>query len=640
MAPCIPEDPPGVCLLLLRQRHQLLRADALTEPLWIHGLPPVRTIGATAIWTLPGAPGHAPGRFAIDASAACLYKVTLEVGERVPRSSGAALVKMPGAEFRRFSLGTAVTRRVLTVSALVTLLVLCDLVPLHAGRQSSFAIIPDTQHVTAADELVVIPLMQDWIWARRKDCDDGVPRDDSTARGCINWIGVTSKGDVNEHHYEDYTNWINFYRQFGALGPDGLGPIPFLVVDGNHDEADAPNYPDCLADPETCACGNPSLPGKYCDESYYKTAFPISQYSYPGSGLLECNLPVDSYYNLYGGEDLNCAFQWSSGHGFDLLVFGFTWFGTNVAFPNHWGPPMLALHPDLPTFGFAHRHIGIDTNAVYDPEDCSRHVGEDWNHLMKDVPNWVAFFNGHDQATISTGEIVYGRPACAIVEHNSPHPGYPEGTPVVQFFLNWQDYHFPGPNNGIETAIIEVMTVDWDENWMQVQIYEPLYDRYVPEGESMFAGYTWTDLDLDRFLALVDTDGDGVTDVNDNCMDLINPDQDDADDDGVGDLCDNCAQAYNPTQGPAPLGQTLLALDKDHFGWDHPADVVYIRGNLANASAYSFHFSETLVSASEFTDDSSVSPGTAYFYMVRPDCDVGSWQTGLGAQPQRDEVLP
>ena len=138
---------------------------------------------------------------------------------------------------------------------------------IHAGRQSSFAVIPDTQYSGDAAETIAIPLMQDWIWARAKDCNDGIPRDDSTARGCINWMGVVSVGDINNNHTDDYTKWINFYTQFGTLGPDGLGPIPFMTIDGNHDEGHAPDYPACVDEPEPCECGSPVLSkGKYCDD--------------------------------------------------------------------------------------------------------------------------------------------------------------------------------------------------------------------------------------------------------------------------------------------------------------------------------------------------------------------------------------
>ena len=31
---------------------------------------------------------------------------------------------------------------------------------------------------------------------------------------------------------------------------------------------------------------------------------------------------------------------------------------------------------------------------------------------------------------------------------------------------------------------------------------------------------------------------------------------------------------------------------------------------------------------------------TAFWYLMRPDCSVGSWQTSPGAEPARDTTLP
>ncbi|MBI5869055.1 MAG: thrombospondin type 3 repeat-containing protein [candidate division Zixibacteria bacterium] len=46
----------------------------------------------------------------------------------------------------------------------------------------------------------------------------------------------------------------------------------------------------------------------------------------------------------------------------------------------------------------------------------------------------------------------------------------------------------------------------------------------------------------------VDTDGDGINDLCDNCPQIPNPGQADVDGDGVGDACDNCLKQYNPDQ--------------------------------------------------------------------------------------------
>ena len=45
-----------------------------------------------------------------------------------------------------------------------------------------------------------------------------------------------------------------------------------------------------------------------------------------------------------------------------------------------------------------------------------------------------------------------------------------------------------------------------------------------------------------------DSDGDGITDPHDNCIDTPNPAQEDTDGDGKGDVCDNCPTVSNPSQ--------------------------------------------------------------------------------------------
>ena len=46
----------------------------------------------------------------------------------------------------------------------------------------------------------------------------------------------------------------------------------------------------------------------------------------------------------------------------------------------------------------------------------------------------------------------------------------------------------------------------------------------------------------------VDTDGDGIRSIGDNCPDVSNPSQADIDNDAYGDACDNCASLPNPDQ--------------------------------------------------------------------------------------------
>jgi hypothetical protein len=57
-------------------------------------------------------------------------------------------------------------------------------------------------------------------------------------------------------------------------------------------------------------------------------------------------------------------------------------------------------------------------------------------------------------------------------------------------------------------------------------------------------------------LIAIDTDGDGVLDEIDNCLNIANPDQLDANNDGIGDLCDATLEplfrCVNGMAGPYP----------------------------------------------------------------------------------------
>ena len=56
---------------------------------------------------------------------------------------------------------------------------------------------------------------------------------------------------------------------------------------------------------------------------------------------------------------------------------------------------------------------------------------------------------------------------------------------------------------------------------------------------------------FENMATVVDTDGDGVPDSQDNCPTVYNPDQLDGDDDGIGDSCDLCPNVLNDG-GPCP----------------------------------------------------------------------------------------
>jgi hypothetical protein len=116
----------------------------------------------------------------------------------------------------------------------------------------------------------------------------------------------------------------------------------------------------------------------------------------------------------------------------------------------------------------------------------------------------------------------------------------------------------------------------------------------------------------------------------------------DADGDAVLNACDNCPDYANPGQGPVVFGQQVRAATRDTFTWASPADVMFVRGDLAVLSSYGVDQSGVLAGATSLTDTTVPSAGAGFYYLLRlaGSCTVGSWQTVLGAEPGRDQVLP
>jgi uncharacterized membrane protein len=75
------------------------------------------------------------------------------------------------------------------------------------------------------------------------------------------------------------------------------------------------------------------------------------------------------------------------------------------------------------------------------------------------------------------------------------------------------------------------------------------------------------------FLPRGDFDADGVSDAEENCPYVENPDQLDADADGQGDACDNCVAVPNPALAPLRF-QTVTGgqLDDDADGYGNECD--------------------------------------------------------------------
>ena len=87
---------------------------------------------------------------------------------------------------------------------------------------------------------------------------------------------------------------------------------------------------------------------------------------------------------------------------------------------------------------------------------------------------------------------------------------------------------------------------------------------------------------------LEDTDGDGIRDPSDNCVDVPNPDQADLDDDGAGDACDD-----DQDDDGIPDVRDLFPRDRDRPG-TASSDTVYAHTSTA---LYAFDVGTSRISA-------------------------------------------
>ncbi len=87
------------------------------------------------------------------------------------------------------------------------------------------------------------------------------------------------------------------------------------------------------------------------------------------------------------------------------------------------------------------------------------------------------------------------------------------------------------------------------------------------------------------------------------------------------------------------FGQTVLAQDKNTLAWTAGEDAKFVKGPVSGVSTYATTDDGTLsgaTSLSIFLDNPG--GGTGVYYLLRLQ-DCGSWQTTVGAEPDRDAEL-
>jgi hypothetical protein len=131
--------------------------------------------------------------------------------------------------------------------------------------------------------------------------------------------------------------------------------------------------------------------------------------------------------------------------------------------------------------------------------------------------------------------------------------------------------------------------------------------------------------------ACVDTDGDGVCDVDDDCPLVANPAQADADVDGLGDACDPCTNVFDSTADRsqvvigglgAPVGDETLVV-RGRF-------IPFLETPLIDPVAHGLRVRMETVAGDAVFD--ALIPGGAYDHATRAGWTSHAFPTGMTAE--------
>lgn len=145
-----------------------------------------------------------------------------------------------------------------------------------------------------------------------------------------------------------------------------------------------------------------------------------------------------------------------------------------------------------------------------------------------------------------------------------------------------------------------------------------------------------------------DSDGDGVLNCADNCVDVYNPAQEDGDTDTLGDACD-CSPADPTNPDPPEVGDTTELPDRPGLYLAKTGATVELRWDSVGTEAYNIYrgalqHDEAWEDAHEcyvsglpeeptvttFEDDVNPPPGYFYYYLIAGVCGLDGAESSLG----------
>jgi cysteine-rich repeat protein len=129
---------------------------------------------------------------------------------------------------------------------------------------------------------------------------------------------------------------------------------------------------------------------------------------------------------------------------------------------------------------------------------------------------------------------------------------------------------------------------------------------------------------------------DGNTVPGDGCSDTCQPEGCSVDSDCDDASFCNGVESCDPTVGeclsgaapPAIFPEAIVAPNAVSFGWTVPADVTWVRGDLATLASYGILASSTATSVTLISSGGKPAADRGFYYLVKYSCPHASWSSG------------